>query len=213
MDISVRSVFDFILEEYTIMKTNAKTNLRKLVECALFVAIAVAVDLIPFPKWPQGGSVSLCAIPIIYCAYRHGTKWGIASGFLLSCMQMVLKLDLPPAKTFVSIFLCIILDYVLAFTFLGSANLFASLFGKFKIVGYAAGAIIVGILRFACSFLSGIILWSDYAPKGTPVWIYSLTYNGSYMIPNTIISAVAIVLLCLALNPKTLRPYKKSVNS
>ena len=195
------------------MKTNAKTNLRKLVECALFVAIAVAVDLIPFPKWPQGGSVSLCAIPIIYCAYRHGTKWGLASGFLLSGIQMLLGFYVPPANTFGAIVLCVLLDYVLAFTFLGSANLFASLFGKFKIVGYAVGAVIVGLIRYACSFLSGIILWGDYAPEGTPVWIYSLVYNGSYMIPNAIISAVAIVLLCLALNPKTLKPYKKTENS
>lgn len=191
------------------MKTTAKNNLRKMVECALLVAIAVAVDLIPFPEWPQGGSVSLCAIPIIFCAYRHGTKWGLASGFLLSGVQMLLKLDLPPAKTFGSIVLCILLDYVLAFTVLGAANLFAAIFKKFKVVGYAVGAVAVGILRFLCSFISGIVLWGEYAPEGTPVWIYSLLYNGSYMLPNTVISVVAIVLICTVINPTTLRPYKK----
>ena len=101
------------------------------------------------------------------------------------------------------------LDYVLAFTVLGAANLFAAIFKKFKVVGYAVGAVAVGILRFLCSFVSGIVLWGEYAPEGTPVWIYSLLYNGSYMLPNTVISVVAIVLICMVMNPTTLRPYKK----
>ncbi len=192
------------------MKTKTRKELLKMVEAALLVAVAVAIDLIPFPKWPQGGSVSLCMIPIVFCAYRNGTKWGLASGFVLSCVQMVMGLTLPAAKTFGSVMLCLLLDYILAFTVLGTADIFAKLFGKLRRVGYVAGAIAVGLLRFVCSFLSGIVLWGEYAPEGVPVWLYSLTYNGGYMLPNALIAAVTLGILCSILDPKTLRPFKKA---
>ncbi len=181
-----------------------------MVESALLVAVAVAIDLIPLPKWPQGGSVSLCMIPIVFCSYRNGAKWGLASSFVLACVQMVMGLTLPAAKTFGSIVLCLLLDYILAFTVLGAADIVAKPFGKYKAVGYTVGAVTVGFLRFVCSFLSGIVLWREYAPEGVPVWIYSLTYNGGYMLPNTLIAAVIIALLCGVIDPKTLRPQKKA---
>ncbi len=182
--------------------------IRKMVECALLVAVAVAIDLIPFPKWPQGGSVSLCMIPIVFCSYRNGAKWGLAAGFVLSCVQMIMGFYVPPANTVWAIILCVLLDYVIAFTALGSADIFAKLCGKFRTVGYAVGAVAAGIIRFLCSFLSGIVLWDSYTPEGMSVWWYSLTYNGSYMLPNTVIAAVAVTLLCGLIDPKTLKPAK-----
>ncbi len=187
-----------------------KKRILQLVECAMLVAVAVVIDLIPFPKWPQGGSVSLCMIPIVFCAYRNGLLWGLASGFVLSAIQMVMGFYLPPAKDFLSIALCVLLDYVLAFTLLGSAEFFRKLCGKFRTVGYIAGTVAAGLIRYLCSFLSGILIWGSYAPEGTPVWIYSLTYNGSYMIPNTIIAALVIALLCRFIDPLTLRSVKKT---
>lgn len=183
----------------------------QLVECAMLVAVAVVIDLIPFPKWPQGGSVSLCMIPIVFCSYRNGLAWGLASGFVLSAVQMITGFYLPPAGDVLSIILCILLDYLLAFTLLGSAELFRKLCGKYRVAGYAVGTVAAGLIRYLCSFLSGILIWGSYAPEGTPVWIYSLTYNGSYMIPNTIIAAVVIVLLCRFIDPKTLKPASKQV--
>ena len=182
--------------------------IRKMVECALLVAVAVAIDLIPFPKWPQGGSVSLCMIPIVFCSYRNGAKWGLAAGFVLSCVQMIMGFYVPPANTVWAIILCVLLDYVIAFTALGSADIFAKLCGKYRTVGYAVGAVAAGVIRFLCSFLSGIVLWDSYTPEGMSVWWYSLTYNGSYMLPNTVIAAVAVTLLCGIIDPKTLKPAK-----
>ena len=49
--------------------------------------------------------------------------------------------------------------------------------------------------RFLCSFASGILIWGEYAPEGQPVWLYSLTYNGGYMLPELIITVAAAVLL------------------
>ena len=41
-------------------------------------------------------------------------------------------------------------------------------------------------------------------------WLFSLTYNGGYMLPNAILTGVLTVLLCALLDPVTLRRMKKS---
>lgn len=192
------------------MKTVNKQRILKIVECAMLVAVAVVIDLIPFPKWPQGGSVSLCMIPVAFCSFRHGTLWGLICGFILSCVQMITGFYLPPAGDFLSVILCIMLDYVLAFTLLGSADFFRKLCGGKKILGYIVGTSAAGIIRLICSFLSGILLWGSYAPEGTPVWIYSLGYNASYMIPNTIIAAIILVALCSLIDPVTLKHTRRT---
>ena len=116
------------------MKTNnknRKTSLTALVETAMMVALAVGLELLcqflPSP-WAYGGSISLGAIPIIYLSYRRGWKWGLSAGFVYSCVQMLLGFYVPPANTFLSIVLCVLLDYVLAFTALGLASVFAAPF-------------------------------------------------------------------------------------
>ena len=185
------------------------SSIRALVECALMVALAVVIDLIPMPKWPNGGSVSIAAVPIIYISYRHGLLWGLGSGLVYSVVQMVTGFYPPPAGTFLGYVGVVLLDYVLAFTAFGLADLFAKPFGRNRLVGYGVGAACVNLLRFVCSFLSGWIIWGVYAPEGQAPWLYSLLYNGGYMLPNAILCAVVIVLLCALVNPKTLRPMHK----
>lgn len=190
---------------------NTKTSpsrIRALVECALMVALAVVVGLIPMPKWPNGGSVSIAAVPIIYISYRRGLGWGLASGLVYSIIQLLTGWYAPPAGTLLATGLCVLLDYLLAFTAFGLADIFAKPF-KNKLVGYGVGAALVNLVRFICSFLSGWILWSAYAPEGQPAWLYSLVYNGGYMLPNAVLCAVVIVLLCALVDPKTLKPMKK----
>ena len=200
------------------MKTkNTRQTVLALVETAMMVALAVGLELLcqflPQP-WAYGGSISLGAIPIIYLSYRRGWKWGLSAGFVYASVQMLLGLSLPPANTFWAVTLCILLDYVLAFTALGLASVFSAPFEKSvkpvtRIAGYVVGAVGASFLRFICSFLSGIILWDSYTPEGMSVWVYSLVYNGSYMLGNAAIAAVVLVLLCSAVDPKTLKPMKK----
>lgn len=195
---------------------NTRQNVLALVETAMMVALAVGLELLckflPSP-WAYGGSISLGAIPIIYLSYRRGSKWGLSAGFVYSCVQMLLGFYAPPANTVWALILCVLLDYILAFTVLGLAGAFAAPFersGKpaLRLTGYAVGAVGASALRLACSFLSGVVLWGSYAPEGMNVWIYSLVYNGSYMLGNAAISTVVLLLLCAAVDPKTLRPMK-----
>lgn len=190
------------------MKTKTKTRILSVVEGAVMVALAIVLDMLPLPEWPQGGGISVAAVPLIYYAYRRGIGMGLMAGLAWSCVQMITGFYVPPANTFGAIVLCVLLDYVLAFSAVGVSPLFARLFGERRLVGYAVGAVGVGLVRCLCSVLSGGLLWGSYAPEGVGVWAYSIGYNCGYMIPNAVISAILIVALASAADPLTLRPYR-----
>ncbi|MBE6585855.1 MAG: energy-coupled thiamine transporter ThiT [Ruminococcaceae bacterium] len=197
------------------MKRNYKQHLLALVEGAMILALAWALDfvcaLLPFNRaWINGGGITIGMLPIVYYGFRRGPAWGIGAGVVFSGLQMLMGWYVPPANTWWAILLCILLDYVVAFSILGASELFAKTFGqKHRLLGYGMGAVIVCLLRYVCSTLSGGILWGSYAFEGWNPWVYSIVYNGSYMIPNAILTAALAVLLCRALDPKTLRPMKK----
>src|SRR5699024_6658230 len=99
----------------------------------------------------------------------------------------------PPVPTFLYFLGEVLLDYVLAFMALGLAELFARPFSN-RAVGIAVGTFMAGFLRFMCSFLSGVLIWGNLN-EGLSAWVYSLTYNASYMLPETIITLVAALLI------------------
>jgi thiamine transporter len=174
-----------------------RTNTLTLVECALMIAMSVVLCLFPIYKFPQGGSVTLASMaPLILVSTRHGIKWGLVAAFVYSLLQMILPPGFypPPAMTFFAFAGVILLDYIVAFTVLGLAALIGKPF-KNKVLGAAVGTVVVTVLRLVCHFLSGILIWSSYAPEGTPVWLYSLTYNGTYMLWEIIITTAAVAVL------------------
>ncbi|KHE71472.1 energy-coupled thiamine transporter ThiT, partial [Halobacillus sp. BBL2006] len=65
------------------------------------------------------------------------------------------------------------------------------------------GCFIGSLLRFFGHFVAGIVFYGQFAPKGQPVWLYSLVYNGGYMLPAFILSAIIVSLLFLQ-RPKLL---------
>ena len=200
------------------MKNKSKERVLSLTEGAICVALAFVLELLFV--WlngvlgisallPFGGTITVSVLPIIYYSYRRGAAWGIFTGIIYAVLQMALGFYIPPAKTIGALILCILLDYILAFTVMGCASMIAKLFGAKRLLGYSIGAAGVCLVRFASSFLSGVILWGEYAPEGMNVWVYSLVYNASYMIPNAILTGLAAVVICAAVDPKTLRKMKK----
>jgi len=168
-----------------------------LAECAMMVALAFVLSFITYSgTWLQGGSVSLEMIPIVIIGLRRGAKWGAATGFVSGVLQLMMGFsNVMYCPTLLTQIGCILLDYIVAFTVLGLAGPVASLLGR-KWFGAAVGTALAGLMRFICHFISGIWLWGEYAPEGQPVWLYSLTYNGTYMLVNTILAVVVVVLLC-----------------
>ena len=199
------------------MKSKSKQRLLALVEGAMMLALAWALDfvcaLLPFNRilWPAGGSLTLGMLPLVYYSFRHGSVWGMGAGVVFSALQMLMGWYVPPANTWWAVALCVLLDSLLAFAVLGSADLFAQLTGKgHRLVGYGVGTAVVCLCRCLSSILSGVILWGSYAPEGMNVWVYSAAYNSSYMLPNAVITAVLAVLLCRTIDPKTMKPMKKA---
>ncbi|NLG93615.1 MAG: energy-coupled thiamine transporter ThiT [Clostridiales bacterium] len=177
-----------------------KSNTVILVECALMIAMSTVLSMFKLYELPQGGSVTCGSlVPLVLVSYRHGLKWGAGTAFVHSLLQMLIKFNPPPANSFAAFAGVVLLDYVLAFTVLGIAAFFGKPF-KNRSASVAVGAAAVTFLRFLCSFFSGILIWQGYAPKDMPVWLYSLSYNGGYMLPEGIITAVAAVILIKALD-------------
>ena len=185
------------------MATKSYSRTRTLVECALMIAVGTVLAQIKIFEMPFGGSVTLVSmLPFILVSFRHGVKWGLATRFVNRLLQMLLGFYAPPAGTVAAFVGVVLLDYVLAFTLLGLAGVIAKPF-KNHLLGVAAGTAAVCVIRFLCSFLSGALLWGSYQEsyewaRGMSVWLYSFIYNGSYMLPELLITTVCAVILCKA---------------
>ena len=92
-------------------KTYSKT--RILVECALMIAIGTVLSNIKFFTLPNGGSVTLLSmLPFVLVSFRHGVKWGLFTGFVNGCLQMLLGFWAPPTPTFLYFLGEVLLDYL-----------------------------------------------------------------------------------------------------
>lgn len=175
------------------------TTTKKLTASALLVALATvlmfASKLIPAP-WLQGGSITLASmVPIVLAGIMFGTKWGLCASLSFALIQMMSGFYPPPTQTFLNFVLVILLDYIIAFGALGLSGLFYKLTGK-KSFSAPLSAFLVTLIRYLCHILSGILIWGVYAEEGQTVLAYSLIYNGSYMIPEIIITTVVTALIC-----------------
>ena len=161
-------------------------NTKMLVEAGVMIALAYVLSLVKVLQMPNGGSVTAGSmIPIIIFAFR----WGGVQGMFVGMVYGVIQFLLGPKWSFH--IASILFDYVVAFGFLGIAGFFSK---DNKISAFIG--VFLGIFgRFVCHVLSGVIVWASYAPEGTNPWVYSIIYNGSYLLPEIAVSAVIIMFL------------------
>lgn len=186
---------------------NSKT--KALIESAIMVALATVLSMVKVWEMPLGGSVTLLSmLPIMLVSVRRGVRWGLGAAFVFSWTQVltgqVFSWGLTPAILVAALFL----DYVLAFTVLGLAG---ALRGK-GTAGVISGITVCCVLRFIVHFISGIVLWTNFDEFivfgqswiNRPV-LYSLCYNGLYMLPETVFTVIgAVVLLSIPQTKKLL---------
>ena len=125
--------------------------------------------------------------------------FGLAAGFVYSVTQLLLGIgNVAYVPSVSGIILCILFDYIVAFTLLGLAGIF----NRFKlkpIVSVICGILFVCILRYISHILSGAVVWYEITKLGgwndyvqtVGMWTYSLVYNIKFMLPETIITLVA----------------------
>ena len=172
-------------------KTNSHMEIRALTEGAIMVALAFVLSFIKIIELPNGGSLTPAMFPILLFALRWGTLRGLGAGFLFGLLQLLF--DGAYAWGWQSM----ILDYLLAFTPLGLAGLF-----KGKAWGIFPGTVIGCVCRFIVHYISGVTIYRITEPTTIPILgtfdnaaLYSLAYNGSYMLPNMLLAlAIASIL-------------------
>lgn len=183
------------MTEQTVETPKNLSKVRIMVECGLMIAIGTVLAQIRLYRLPNGGSITLVSmLPFILVSFRHGWKWGALTGFANALLQMMFD-AVSPAGSMTAFIGMIVLDYLIAFICLGLADFFAKPFGKKRLAGVTVATTIVCAIRFLCSFLSGFLFFADFAPEGMSPVIYSLGYNASYMIPETIITVIAVLVL------------------
>lgn len=74
-----------MIGEWTMTK---RTNLNRLVECAILLAAAAVLSFIKVVEMPLGGSVTAVSmLPIVLAGYRNGWKWGLLTGVTTRCSR------------------------------------------------------------------------------------------------------------------------------
>lgn len=180
------------------MNVNSKKYVYKLTLSAVFIALASALSLIKIYNLPLGGSVTLLSmLPVVMLSCMLGLKWGFGAAFVYSLVQLGFGITIDGlfgwGLTSVSLIGTILLDYLLPFTLLGIGGIFA----KRGTLGIIIGTVIALIIRFVCHLLSGAIIFDIWC-EWENVWLYSLCYNGSYMLPELVITTIGAGLLTSA---------------
>lgn len=203
-------------------KTKRLTESAMLLAMAIVLEL-VSKSFIP--EMPFGGQITLVSmLPVVLISYRHGVKWGLVSGLCYALIEMVIGAKTVAAafqpgyfgdETMIlnALIMCL-LDYILAFSLLGLGGIFRN---KIKNPGLSlmCGSLVALGARYLAHVLSGYILFSGWAEwfftqDGFPAWgaqlvqsltpgvlgwVYSLVYNGMYIVPEMILTALASLLI------------------
>jgi thiamine transporter len=162
-----------------------KKNTWMLVEAGMMIALAVILgELIVLFKMPMGGSVTLGGmVPLFIFAYRWGGKHGMNAGAVYGLLDCIIGyFPMHPVA--------LILDYPLAFAMTGLAGFF-----KKTAAGYVGGMFTGVFARFVCHVVSGVVFYASYAPEGQTPLVYSILYNGTFLLPELVISGIITLII------------------
>lgn len=179
-----------------------KLMTRRMAESAIFVAIATVLSIIKIDVPLGGGLTVLSMLPIILLSHRWGFKWGTLCAFAYSLIQLLLGLDNVSYAAKIGLGfvpVIIFLDYIIPYTALGLSSLAEKPLGKTR------KAVIVGIIatftfRFLCHYITGVWVWKAWMPEeymGMPMtspWLHSLLFNGWYMLAETVIHVIVVLM-------------------
>ena len=206
-------------------QTKRLTESAMLIAVAIVLEL---VSKMFIPEMPFGGQVTLVSmLPVVLISYRHGVKWGLVAGLGYALMEMVIGVKTVAAAfqpgyfgdgtMILNALIMCVLDYIVAFTALGLGGAFRNRVEK-PGLGLCLGSILALGARYVSHIASGYILFSGWAEwfftqEGFPAWgaslvealspnmlgfVYSVVYNGLYMVPEIILTAVVSLFLARA---------------
>ena len=205
------------MQTNNVSKTRRLTESAMLL--ALAIVLEVTAKLI-IPELPFGGQITFAAmLPVVVISWRHGLRWGFVASFTYALLEMAIGMKTVSAAFLPGYFgdgamilkalLMCLLDYIAAYTVLGLGGLFR---GRIQKPGLSLllGCLVALSARYLMHILSGYILFAEYAAwfftqDGFPAWgqqlvdslspnalalTYSAVYNGMYMVPELVITAI-----------------------
>ena len=189
---------------------------------AIATVLALICEYVPFLNLPFGGGFTIASmLPIVLVSYMFGIKWGLACAFTYSIVQMLIGFrtvsaffmpadDNYAGSLIAALSICFI-DYVLAYTSLGLGGVFRG--AKNKTVSIVLCVVFALSLRYLAHIVSGYIFFGAWAEwfftqegfyaigkgilgtfSGAALSIvYSVFYNGLFMIPEIVITSIIAV--------------------
>lgn len=203
-------------------KTKRITESAMLLAVAIVLEL---VSKMFIPEMPFGGQITLVSmLPVVLISYRHGVRWGLVAGVAYALLEMAIGAKTVAAAfqpgyfgdgvMLLNAFIMCILDYLVAFTALGLGGCFRNKIQN-RGVALLCGSLVALGARYVAHIASGYILFSGWAEwfftqEGFPAWgaalasslspnmlgfVYSVVYNGMYMVPEMVITSVAALLI------------------
>ncbi|NLG04637.1 MAG: energy-coupled thiamine transporter ThiT [Clostridia bacterium] len=164
-------------------KKNKNVTTRQLVFSAVGMALALVTSYMKLASLPFGGSITLFSMFfIVFIGYLFGVNAGLTAAVAYGILQLIIEPYIfHPVQ--------VLLDYPLAFGMLGLSGFFAN-----KKHGLMIGYAVSVLGRYICHVISGYIFFGAYAPEGSNAFIYTLSYNLTYILPEFIATMVLLVI-------------------
>jgi len=189
---------------------------RTMAEVAIFAALGYVLDFVAGvyskPLFINGGSIGIALVVVFVMAYRRGFLPALLVGLIMGLLD-VADGFYSIADTWYRAFSQVALDYWIAYPLAAAAGLFKKSFDnapdtKHRVFAIVCGCLLGGFLKFGAHYLSGILFWpSDLWNVGGP-YIFSLLYNGAYMLPCIILSGAVVVFIAVRYPDFLLEPEK-----
>lgn len=183
-------------------KSSNKEKILATVAGGVCIALSFVLSQLKLFEMPMGGSVTpASSLPLIIYAVCFGPVWGSIAAVVYSIVQMISGLGyfVTPFQMF--------LDYIMGYMALGIVGFAAPSLDVRKTISnpikrFAKGGLMKAIVftiiayavRWFCSVLSGVIFYAEYAPEGMDPWVYSMSYNGSFLAADLVI---VLAVMCI----------------
>ncbi|MBQ8731552.1 MAG: energy-coupled thiamine transporter ThiT [Oscillospiraceae bacterium] len=180
------------------MSTTSQPNVRpstalRLTESAILLALGLVLTFFPLVRLPYGGSVTACCmLPAMIIAYRYRPAWGLLPALIFSVIQLFdggFATLAAYGKTVPFFLLILFFDYVFAFASVSLAGVFRGRLGNQR-TELLCGILLACGCRYVCHVISGITVWAGTSIPQVGALSFSMIYNATYMVPETIVTLI-----------------------
>lgn len=176
-----------------VSRKQQKWSAKMIANGALAIALSFVLSCIRLYRMPTGGSVTLASmLPLMLFSVSYGVGPGLLAGLAYGLLQYL------QGGWWLNVWQ-FILDYLLAFAALGLAGIAHNKSDKWMYIGIpvaalgrAVSAILAGLMWVAGSAPEDLVIGSTQF--SSPL-LYSIVYNGTYLVPDTLICLVLAFLV------------------